>query len=225
MSNKCYYSYLNLKKKDKPTSSQIKKAYHQQALKYHPDRNLDNLEEATAQFKLISEAYQVLNDPEKKRLYDQYGKEMKPSQYNKKSPIFKQTNYSPTRDKKNTTFENPFELFSKVFKLHMLNTQHFFENPFFDDDFFYNNFQKDTPPTQNTEEILEEESEPIPKPMPTKITHIIKLTDIEKKKGCQKQFNLHNLKKKIIIKIPPNITQNKKIEYHYGDKNIIFYIV
>lgn len=50
----------------------IKKAYRKLALKYHPDRNPDN-KEAEAKFKEINEAYAVLSDPEKKKMYDTYG--------------------------------------------------------------------------------------------------------------------------------------------------------
>ena len=43
------------------------------ALKWHPDKNPDNKEQATEKFKEISEAYDVLKDPKKRRIYDQHG--------------------------------------------------------------------------------------------------------------------------------------------------------
>ena len=54
------------------TPEQIHRAYRRLALKYHPDKNPGN-KEAEEKFKLISEAYQVLSDPEKRRIYDAQG--------------------------------------------------------------------------------------------------------------------------------------------------------
>ena len=50
--------------------SEIKKAYKKLSLKHHPDKNPDNKEQAEEIFKIISYAYQVFSDEEKRRGYD-----------------------------------------------------------------------------------------------------------------------------------------------------------
>ena len=53
-------------------ADEIKKAYRQLALKFHPDRNPGD-EDATRKFKEAAEAYEILSDPEKRKRYDRYG--------------------------------------------------------------------------------------------------------------------------------------------------------
>ena len=65
-----YYEVLGINRSaDKYT---IKKAYRKMAKKYHPDSNAGNAD-AEEKFKEVTEAYNVLSDPEKKKLYDQFG--------------------------------------------------------------------------------------------------------------------------------------------------------
>jgi len=68
----CYYEILSVSRDaDKST---LKKAYRKMAMKYHPDKNPGN-KEAEENFKHVNEAYQVLNDEEKRSIYDRHGKQ------------------------------------------------------------------------------------------------------------------------------------------------------
>ncbi|XP_016399412.1 dnaJ homolog subfamily B member 6-like isoform X2 [Sinocyclocheilus rhinocerous] len=68
-----YYHVLGVQRNASPDD--IKKAYRKLALRWHPDKNPDNKEEAEKKFKELSEAYEVLSDANKRNLYDRYGKE------------------------------------------------------------------------------------------------------------------------------------------------------
>ncbi|KAI4368152.1 hypothetical protein MLD38_016741 [Melastoma candidum] len=68
-----YYKVLQVDRSAK--DDDLKKAYRKLAMKWHPDKNPDNKKEAEAKFKQISEAYDVLSDPQKREIYDQYGEE------------------------------------------------------------------------------------------------------------------------------------------------------
>ena len=87
-----YYDILGINKDT--DIKDIRRAYKRLAFKWHPDKNPQNKKEATKKFKAISEAYQTLSDPEKKRQYDMFGKS-------------------------DNTYSNvgidPFDLFSKLF--------------------------------------------------------------------------------------------------------------
>ena len=65
---KDYYKILGVEKT--ATEDEIKSAYRKLAMKWHPDRNPDNLEEAKNKFAEINEAYETLSNPEKRQQYD-----------------------------------------------------------------------------------------------------------------------------------------------------------
>jgi molecular chaperone DnaJ len=65
-----FYAILNVERT--ANDDEIKKAYRKLAMTYHPDRN-GGSKEAEEQFKSISEAYDVLRDPQKRAAYDRYG--------------------------------------------------------------------------------------------------------------------------------------------------------
>jgi DnaJ family protein A protein 2 len=68
------YTLLGLDKKNNPNENEIKKAYKKMAMEHHPDKNKDN-PSAEEKFKEISNAYAVLSNDEKRRIYDQVGDE------------------------------------------------------------------------------------------------------------------------------------------------------
>lgn len=72
MQKRDYYEVLGVSRD--ATTEEIKKAYRKLAMKYHPDRNPGN-KEAEDNFKQAAEAYEVLRDQEKRRVYDHYGHE------------------------------------------------------------------------------------------------------------------------------------------------------
>lgn len=74
MKYKDYYNILEVSRD--ASQAEIKKSYRKLAAKYHPDKNPDD-PKAEEQFKELGEAYEVLKDPEKRKLYDKVGKDWK----------------------------------------------------------------------------------------------------------------------------------------------------
>src|ERR1700737_1884114 len=68
---KDFYEVLSVKRE--ATIDEIKASYRQSALKWHPDRNPVNKEEAEIKFRECTEAYSVLSDPQKRQVYATYG--------------------------------------------------------------------------------------------------------------------------------------------------------
>ncbi|XP_063114128.1 dnaJ homolog subfamily C member 21 [Cavia porcellus] len=67
---KCHYEALGVRRD--ASEEELKKAYRKLALKWHPDKNMDNVAEAAEQFKLIQAAYDVLSDPQERAWYDNH---------------------------------------------------------------------------------------------------------------------------------------------------------
>ncbi|VWU48236.1 protein SIS1 [Hepatocystis sp. ex Piliocolobus tephrosceles] len=136
---KDYYSILGVSKDC--TTNDLKKAYRKLAMLWHPDKHKDvkSKKEAEEKFKNIAEAYDVLSDEEKRKIYDAYGEEgLKGT-----APTGANTYVYSGVD--------PSELFSRIFG----SDNHFSFTSTFDDDFspfstFVNMTSRKARPTANT---------------------------------------------------------------------------
>ncbi|KAH8277964.1 hypothetical protein KR018_011089 [Drosophila ironensis] len=81
-----YYKVLDVPRT--ATDSEVKKAYRKLALKWHPDKNPDNLDEANKRFRELSEAYEVLSDARKRRIHDSRATQHKTSTNNSSSSTY-----------------------------------------------------------------------------------------------------------------------------------------
>ncbi|CAJ1087214.1 dnaJ homolog subfamily B member 6a [Xyrichtys novacula] len=118
-----YYQVLGVRRD--VSADEIKKAYRKLALRWHPDKNPENKEEAERKFKELSEAYEVLSDANKRSIYDHYGKEGL-------------TGNSGGRDHFHEpfTFRNPEDVFREFFGGRDPFADFFGTDPFSDDPFF-----------------------------------------------------------------------------------------
>ena len=110
MEFKDYYKTLGVDKN--ATKDDIKKAYRRLAKKYHPDKNPGD-KASEEKFKEVTEANEVLSDPEKRKKYDQLGSNWK--QYENAGPSYRYRNYQAGNQGEGTQFSgNVDELFGNV---------------------------------------------------------------------------------------------------------------
>ena len=109
-----YYKILGIDKN--ATQAEIKKAYRKLARKHHPDLN-PNDKNAKSSFQQINEANEVLSDPEKRKKYDQYGKDWQHAeQFEKTQQNQKQSSGSYRTGYSGTQFEGDFsDFFESMF--------------------------------------------------------------------------------------------------------------
>ncbi len=119
-----YYDTLGVSKG--ASEAEIKAAYRKQALRWHPDRNKST--EATGKFKEVTKAYEVLSDPKKKEMYDQYGESAfnrggpggsgGGGQYSQQGPFNVYTDFGGGGGFEGVDFggfSDPFEIFEQFF--------------------------------------------------------------------------------------------------------------
>lgn len=123
MSDTSYYDILNVN--SNADANEIKKQYRKLALRWHPDKNPDSKIEAERKFKEISEAYEVLSDPQKRKAYDMYGKDGPQSRGS-------YSGFSDFHSFPSFSFRNPNDVFREFF-----GASDPFASIFGDDDFFF----------------------------------------------------------------------------------------
>lgn len=133
-SDKSLYTILGIERG--ASEADIKKAYRRLALKWHPDKNSDtNKAEAEKRFKEISAAYEILSDPEKRRVYDRYGlgglrgTQSRPDNKPQYSPrsFTRQSAFFDSDDFFNFVFRDPEEIFREFFSEHISMMNSFME--------------------------------------------------------------------------------------------------
>jgi len=116
---KDYYDMLGVSKK--ASQAEIKKAYRKKALKWHPDKHKDKeKKKAEEKFKKINEAYEILSDPEKRKLYDQFGQQAfqgASAGPQGRSKTYQQGPFTYTYQTYGGGFENTFGGFSDPFEI------------------------------------------------------------------------------------------------------------
>ena len=107
-----YYKLLGISKN--ADQEEIKKAYKEQALKWHPDKNKDK--DALNNFRNISEAYQILSDPIKREEYDNMITNKNKMNY--RYQMSKQSNsmskQSNSMSKQSNSMRDPFEMYNEI---------------------------------------------------------------------------------------------------------------
>ena len=111
-----YYEALGVSKN--ATDAEIKTAYRKQALKWHPDRNKST--GANEKFKEVTKAFEILSDPKKKEMYDQYGENaFNRNRSSQQGPFNVYTDFggegSPFENIDFGGFSDPFEIFEQFF--------------------------------------------------------------------------------------------------------------
>eukprot|EP00598_Pedospumella_elongata_P006151 CAMPEP_0184977052 /NCGR_PEP_ID=MMETSP1098-20130426/7827_1 /TAXON_ID=89044 /ORGANISM="Spumella elongata, Strain CCAP 955/1" /LENGTH=309 /DNA_ID=CAMNT_0027499997 /DNA_START=22 /DNA_END=951 /DNA_ORIENTATION=+ len=150
----CHYETLGLSKDATPEL--IKKSYRKLAVRWHPDKNPDNPEEACEKFKLIAEAYEVLSDPVRKREYDNGGATYyQPDEFNQDLGGFGFQRASQKeggrRNRSNFSEKHAFDIFNSFFaEMDSFHRSVFDEDPFFNNSMFGRQSSKSSQPQRHS---------------------------------------------------------------------------
>ncbi len=185
---KDYYEILGVSRT--ATEKELKEAYRRLVKKYHPDLNPTNRQEAEKIFKEINEAYEVLSDPEKRKLYDKYGHNWKNVNQNTNYKYYQDYKYQSKATKDlEEILQEIFGSFRKTKSYHSP-----FENIFFNFDLFSDDNNK----TYSNNNIPE-------------IEVFFNIEEIYKGITKNLTLNINNNPVNISLNIPPRIKENSKI--------------
>lgn len=196
MEFKDYYKILGVDKN--ATTDDIKKAYRKLAMKYHPDRNPDD-KSAEEKFKEITEANEVLSDPEKRKKYDMLGANWKNYQHTSSDFDDFYSQFGGRRSHSGSSFEFPGDLgnifenlggFSEFFESFFGGRSRSQESNF---DFGTNKSKSKSKSKSNAIDVEAD----------------LNITLEDAFNGCERQINVDG--KKLKIKINPGIKDGQKL--------------
>ena len=189
MSKRDYYDVLGLEKTC--SIDEIKKAYRKLALKWHPDKNKENEEEATKKFREIAEAYDVLSDEKKRADYDKFGFNVPENQFGFRNGF--NTNNDPDMARK---------IFEQFFGgSHMTGMPFHMTSNFGDDDNGFHFHQQSFPSFTQIPNKNEKRT----------VVHEIKCSLDELYNGCQKKVKMGQ--KIEVINVLPGWKDGTKLNY------------
>ncbi|MFN3995862.1 MAG: DnaJ domain-containing protein [bacterium] len=201
---KDYYEILGVSRN--ATEKELKEAYRRLVKKYHPDLNPTNRQEAERIFKEINEAYEVLSDPEKRKLYDKYGHNWKNANqsYQQNYNPYQQYQYNYQSKAAKDLEEILQEIFGNFSNFKKTRYSNPFERIFFNFDF--NDYETTT---QTPAQIPE-------------IELFFDLKEIYSGTTKNITLNINNKPVTIQVNIPPRIKENAKITVNtpYGPVKI-----
>ena len=214
-----FYDILGLDRSDNPSDRDIQKAYHRKAMKFHPDRmkgvNSDKKDVAERKFKAISEAYQVLSDPKRKGIYDQYGEDGLRVEQQGGNPEFSgQGAGIPAFFQTSGGSRSPFGGFASV----SINGVPMFGSGGGGLDEFFSGMGSNG---------FEFGARPQPKPRPT-ITQQIYLTLAELSQGCTKKYRVtysSEHTKTYQVKVKPGWKEGTKVTYRETYGTVTFVVM